>query len=125
MCIRDSRIMARNKRSKSTLIGGASNAVSSKTIKKAAPTEEAKHLDIHINNNFNAYSININIGEGMLQKIKQIQKIPVQRQTPKLDPIAQPRSQTREKKKPENEDCLLYTSPSPRDQRGSRMPSSA
>ena len=24
-----------------------------------------------------------------------------------------------------NEDCLLYTSPSPRDQRGSRMPSSA
>ena len=23
------------------------------------------------------------------------------------------------------EDCLLYTSPSPRDQRGSRMPSSA
>ena len=27
--------------------------------------------------------------------------------------------------KPENKDCLLYTSPSPRDQRGSRMPSSA
>ena len=26
---------------------------------------------------------------------------------------------------PEGEDCLLYTSPSPRDQRGSRMPSSA
>ena len=25
----------------------------------------------------------------------------------------------------EPEDCLLYTSPSPRDQRGSRMPSSA
>ena len=25
----------------------------------------------------------------------------------------------------EDEDCLLYTSPSPRDQRGSRMPSSA
>ena len=25
----------------------------------------------------------------------------------------------------ENKDCLLYTSPSPRDQRGSRMPSSA
>ena len=25
----------------------------------------------------------------------------------------------------QNEDCLLYTSPSPRDQRGSRMPSSA
>ena len=25
----------------------------------------------------------------------------------------------------ENDDCLLYTSPSPRDQRGSRMPSSA
>ena len=25
----------------------------------------------------------------------------------------------------ESEDCLLYTSPSPRDQRGSRMPSSA
>ena len=25
----------------------------------------------------------------------------------------------------EKEDCLLYTSPSPRDQRGSRMPSSA
>ena len=25
----------------------------------------------------------------------------------------------------ENENCLLYTSPSPRDQRGSRMPSSA
>ena len=24
-----------------------------------------------------------------------------------------------------NKDCLLYTSPSPRDQRGSRMPSSA
>ena len=27
--------------------------------------------------------------------------------------------------KPESADCLLYTSPSPRDQRGSRMPSSA
>ena len=27
--------------------------------------------------------------------------------------------------KPKSEDCLLYTSPSPRDQRGSRMPSSA
>ena len=26
---------------------------------------------------------------------------------------------------PELKDCLLYTSPSPRDQRGSRMPSSA
>ena len=26
---------------------------------------------------------------------------------------------------PHNDDCLLYTSPSPRDQRGSRMPSSA
>ena len=26
---------------------------------------------------------------------------------------------------PQNIDCLLYTSPSPRDQRGSRMPSSA
>ena len=26
---------------------------------------------------------------------------------------------------PVNRDCLLYTSPSPRDQRGSRMPSSA
>ena len=26
---------------------------------------------------------------------------------------------------PLNKDCLLYTSPSPRDQRGSRMPSSA
>ena len=26
---------------------------------------------------------------------------------------------------PEDIDCLLYTSPSPRDQRGSRMPSSA
>ena len=25
----------------------------------------------------------------------------------------------------DNRDCLLYTSPSPRDQRGSRMPSSA
>ena len=25
----------------------------------------------------------------------------------------------------ESDDCLLYTSPSPRDQRGSRMPSSA
>ena len=25
----------------------------------------------------------------------------------------------------QSEDCLLYTSPSPRDQRGSRMPSSA
>ena len=25
----------------------------------------------------------------------------------------------------QDEDCLLYTSPSPRDQRGSRMPSSA
>ena len=25
----------------------------------------------------------------------------------------------------EGKDCLLYTSPSPRDQRGSRMPSSA
>ena len=25
----------------------------------------------------------------------------------------------------DNSDCLLYTSPSPRDQRGSRMPSSA
>lgn len=53
--------MARNKRSKSTLIGGASNAVPVKAIKKVAPTEEAKHLDIHINNNFNANSININI----------------------------------------------------------------
>ena len=29
------------------------------------------------------------------------------------------------KEKAEYEDCLLYTSPSPRDQRGSRMPSSA
>ena len=28
-------------------------------------------------------------------------------------------------KKYQNDDCLLYTSPSPRDQRGSRMPSSA
>ena len=27
--------------------------------------------------------------------------------------------------RPYFEDCLLYTSPSPRDQRGSRMPSSA
>ena len=27
--------------------------------------------------------------------------------------------------KAQHEDCLLYTSPSPRDQRGSRMPSSA
>ena len=27
--------------------------------------------------------------------------------------------------KPQHQDCLLYTSPSPRDQRGSRMPSSA
>ena len=27
--------------------------------------------------------------------------------------------------KPKSRDCLLYTSPSPRDQRGSRMPSSA
>ena len=27
--------------------------------------------------------------------------------------------------KPLSENCLLYTSPSPRDQRGSRMPSSA
>ena len=27
--------------------------------------------------------------------------------------------------KPQSKDCLLYTSPSPRDQRGSRMPSSA
>ena len=26
---------------------------------------------------------------------------------------------------PQDDDCLLYTSPSPRDQRGSRMPSSA
>ena len=30
-----------------------------------------------------------------------------------------------ERPKPQNENCLLYTSPSPRDQRGSRMPSSA
>ena len=30
-----------------------------------------------------------------------------------------------EEKKDETKDCLLYTSPSPRDQRGSRMPSSA
>ena len=29
------------------------------------------------------------------------------------------------KKASESKDCLLYTSPSPRDQRGSRMPSSA
>ena len=29
------------------------------------------------------------------------------------------------KRKVETKDCLLYTSPSPRDQRGSRMPSSA
>ena len=28
-------------------------------------------------------------------------------------------------KKPKDYNCLLYTSPSPRDQRGSRMPSSA
>ena len=32
---------------------------------------------------------------------------------------------TREKIKLEDSACLLYTSPSPRDQRGSRMPSSA
>ena len=31
----------------------------------------------------------------------------------------------REGRPSENETCLLYTSPSPRDQRGSRMPSSA
>ena len=30
-----------------------------------------------------------------------------------------------ERKQPQLEPCLLYTSPSPRDQRGSRMPSSA
>ena len=30
-----------------------------------------------------------------------------------------------EKPRPDAESCLLYTSPSPRDQRGSRMPSSA
>ena len=36
-------------------------------------------------------------------------------------------SQTRIRSKPADQDtgCLLYTSPSPRDQRGSRMPSSA
>ena len=35
------------------------------------------------------------------------------------------RSQIYERMYPDGQTCLLYTSPSPRDQRGSRMPSSA
>ena len=38
-----------------------------------------------------------------------------------LSPVIVPR----ESRKHESKSCLLYTSPSPRDQRGSRMPSSA
>ena len=45
----------------------------------------------------------------------------------KLSVIEQQRLQkvAAEKIATHDEDCLLYTSPSPRDQRGSRMPSSA
>ena len=43
-------------------------------------------------------------------------------QIPASGPIAQ---RSREKYGPRRNLCLLYTSPSPRDQRGSRMPSSA
>ena len=47
---------------------------------------------------------------------------------PKLDAIRQIQTEIAKKKSEKGEevnDCLLYTSPSPRDKRQSRMPSSA
>ena len=38
--------------------------------------------------------------------------------------IKEPDSENIENEEDNNDTCLLYTSPSPRDQRGSRMPSS-
>ena len=45
--------------------------------------------------------------------------------TPELEPLAAVKSDVRVLTGFRNYVCLLYTSPSPRDQRGSRMPSSA
>ena len=44
---------------------------------------------------------------------------------PKLDAIRQIQTEIAKKKSEKGEDCLLYTSPSPRDRYISRMPSSA
>ena len=42
-----------------------------------------------------------------------------------LPPLLKSREERQQKISADREACLLYTSPSPRDQRGSRMPSSA
>ena len=59
------------------------------------------------------------MSENILEKIisKKIKRVDEIKKTTKIEEITKLIEQ--------NKSCLLYTSPSPRDQRGSRMPSSA
>ena len=55
--------------------------------------------------------------KGEASNTKKVEEIPVEK--------AEQKRAEKVEKIEKHESCLLYTSPSPRDQRGSRMPSSA
>ena len=67
------------------------------------------------------------VGRGMAAKRKNKHVNKYQKQDVKEDPWerAMRRAEEQQEEEPAPPTCLLYTSPSPRDQRGSRMPSSA
>ena len=64
------------------------------------------------------------IGESLLREGVEVRHVPVDRIVP-LDQAPATRYEGDTLVVPILEDCLLYTSPSPRDKRQSRMPSSA
>ena len=61
----------------------------------------------------------------MVLHLMKEQKISIKQAHSTLANLTNIRLQTENPQKIESQYCLLYTSPSPRDQRGSRMPSSA